>query len=135
MAVESTLLPVCDSLGATWLRNPALPVQAKGLVLFVLDRGDQALTVAGERTNLNRAERRVAHLVLGAAATKGGSDAQVDELHFAARSALRDWSKFRDIGLQSVSEAQVEPELKETDVDGVLLLSAFDVTYLEKYPA
>lgn len=137
-AIHQALYAVVQAVAATEsavaLNNPALPagLQGKGdRVLFTLDRGDQLIDQPGQR------EKRRVRLVMGAFARTRTPDLDVDALHFAARSALRDIrATFRslDINAPIVREVQVEPELKETQTDGALLLSAYEIEYLETYP-
>lgn len=117
------------------LNNPALPVGLQGRaakVLFVLGRGDDLIDQPGAR------EKRRARLVLGAYARTATADLDADALHFAARSAVRGGLRaaMNGVGIMApiVRETQVEPDLKETQTDGALLLSAYEIEYLETYP-
>ena len=116
------------------LYNPALPagLQGRGVrVLFLLDRGDQLVDQPGQR------EKRRTKVVLGALARTTDPDRDADALLFAARIALRGArAVFSAAGIDApiLRETQVEPELKETQSDGALLLSAFEVEYRETYP-
>lgn len=126
---------VASTESADAVNNPALPMGLHGKgprVLFVLGRGDELIDQPGAR------EKRRARLVLGALARTTSADLDVDALHFAARIALRGLrAALNTAGINGpiVREAQVEPELKETMSDGALLLSAYEIEYIETYPA
>ena len=127
---------VASAGGAEALYNPALPagLQSKGpKVLFLIDRGDQLVDQPAQR------EKRRARVVLGAYVRTTTPDLDADALHFATRIALRTAARaaFLEAGIevQIFREVQVEPELKETQTDGALLLSAFEIEYRENYPA
>jgi hypothetical protein len=115
------------------LNNPSLPagLQGKTRVIFMLDRGDQLLEQPSQ------SEKRRVRLVMGAFVRSTTADQAVDELHFAARIAMRAaWAALKAAQVEALlfKEVQVEPELKETQTDGALLLSAFEIDYREKYP-
>lgn len=134
-AVMASVETVALAQAADALNNPALPVGLQGKaprVLFVLARGDELIDQPGAR------EKRRCKLVLGAFARTSTADLDADALHFAARSALRSLRQaLHTLGIVApiVREVQVEPELKETQTDGALLLSAYEIEYLEAYPA
>lgn len=129
---------VATAQGATALYNPPLPMglRDKGpRVLFVLDRGDELLQ-SGDR------EQRQAIVVFGALVVPsvgGDPDALCDELHWALRVALREVDVAVALAAEGkkrrLREVKVEPELRELQVEGSLLLSAFEVSYYETYNA
>lgn len=126
---------VAGANAAEAVNNPALPIGLQGRaakVLFLLGRGDDLIDQPGAR------EKRCARLVLGAYARTAAADLDVDALHFAARIALRGLRvalSGAGINAPIVREVQAEPELKATQADGALLLSAYEVEYIETYPA
>ena len=131
--VFATVTTVATANTAEAISNPALPVglQSKTLVLFTLDRGDQLIDQPGQR------EKRKVRIVVGAFARTRTADLDVDALHFAARIAMRNIRALflaAEINAPIVREVQVEPELKETQTDGALLLSAYEIEYMETYP-
>lgn len=129
---------VATAQGARALYNPPLPVGVKDKgprVLFLLDRGDE-LTESGQH------EKRQAIVVFGALVVPGAGgdpDALCDEMHWALRLALREV----DVSVamagegkrRRMREVKVEPELRELQLEGSLLLSAFEVSYYETYTA
>lgn len=133
-AVFETVEAVAVANSAVAFNNPPLPagVQGKGpLVLFTTDRGDQLIDQPGQR------EKRRVRIVIGAYARTRTADTDVDALHFAARTAMRGvrerFSEL-DIDARIVREVLVEPEMREVQADGALLLSAYEIEYLETYP-
>jgi hypothetical protein len=127
------LAPVAAERSAVLLYNPPLPagLQDRGeRVLFLLDRGDVLIDQPGQR------EKRRARVVMGAHVCTDQPDLQADQLHFAARKALkraRTALGQAGVALQLVREVQSEPELKDAQVEGALLLSAYEIEYLETY--
>lgn len=133
--VMSVVQAAASSSSAEALNNPALPVGLQGKaprLLFVLARGDELVDQPGAR------EKRRCKLVIGAYARTATSDLDADALHFAARVAMRSVrAELNAAGLTApiVREVQAEPDLKETQTEGAMLLSAYEIEYLETYPA
>lgn len=136
-AFGAQLQAVATAQAVDFLENPALPVdpnQFKQRALFYVHRGDKSIDQPGQRN-----EKRTMRLVVGAIAA-GPQDtlAEADALHFAARTALRGeplraaLAAIERIG--RIVEVEVEPALRETQVAGTVLLSAFEVEYFQKYP-
>lgn len=122
--------------GAGALFSPRLPIDPKGKpnkLLFVVDRGDKLIEQTGQR------EKRRVRIVLGALVLAGTAvDAEVDALHFAARAALKAQAlraTLIEMRAPMLREVEVEPELKEAAIEGALLMSAFEIEYLETYPS
>ena len=117
--------------------NPSLPLdsgQARNeRLLFVINRGDQLIDQPG----CNPEKRRL-RVIVGALAKTKDALADADTLHFAVRSALKG-AALRDalvaIGnVGTVTEAEVEPELKDVSTEGSVLLSAYEIEYFQNYP-
>lgn len=136
--VAEHLEQLAKDRGIAWKRNPPLPIQLPEGVkraLFLLLRGDRLERQSG----LN--ERRVMRIVVGACAV-GDVDAglkQADEDHFAARDLTRRGQFLIDVmGGETVlawQEVELEPDLKTTVAPGSVLMSAYEITYLQTYPS
>lgn len=137
-AVYALAQTVAGANQAEALFNPKFPIDTKdraARLLFVMDRGDRLVANEGQR------EKRRARVVLGALIVTEGdtpNDGATDALHFAARAAIKADS-FRallaSMNAPVLRETDVEPELKEVALEGGLLLSAFEIEFLETYPA
>jgi hypothetical protein len=130
---KTVLTPVATNNSAALLTNPVLPVGLKdsgNKVLFTLDRGDDLLEQPGQK------EKRKAKLVMGAFVRSDDADSDADQLHFAARTAIKRIKvALTAQGIDTlVREVQTEQELKELAVEGALLLSSFEIEYKEIYP-
>jgi hypothetical protein len=130
---KTVLTPVAASNSAALLTNPVLPMGLKehgNRVLFTLDRGDDLMEQPGQK------EKRRAKLVVGAFVRSDDADNDADQLHFAARTAIKRIKLA--LTAQSIDtivrEVQTESELKEHAVEGALLLSSFEIEYKETYP-
>lgn len=131
------LRTLAEGLGVTLLENPALPVDPnsfRGQCLFYVHRGDKSVDQPGQRR-----EKRVMRLVLGAIGNdQAATLATVDALHFAARAALRTEALRAalraEVEVGRITEVEVEPQLLEAQVQGTVLLSAFEIEYLQSYP-
>jgi hypothetical protein len=130
---KTVLTPVAASNSAALLTNPVLPVGLKehgNKVLFTLDRGDDLLEQPGQR------EKRRAKFLVGAFVRSDDADNDADQLHFAARTAIKRIKAAMALeGIDTlVREVQAEQEVKEHAVEGALLLSSFEIEYKETYP-
>jgi hypothetical protein len=131
--LHATVAGVATAEGAEAINNPKLPIDTRNRapkLLFTLDRGDKLLEQPGQR------EKRRCRVVLGALAVTSAADADVDALHFAARDALRTIRPaLMALNGHLMREVEIEPELKDLATDGAQLLSAYEIDYLETYPA
>lgn len=138
LAMSQQIQALATEQGCTFLDNPALPLDLKGIsrerVLFLVQRGDRALDQPGQLR-----EKRRCRVLLGAAALTQASLSDADALHFAARIALRTAAfraTLRAAGdVAAVREVEIEPELKSLATEGTALMSAFEVDYFQTYPA
>jgi hypothetical protein len=135
-ALKGVLQDYIDGLtdgAVTLLINPALPIGLAGKeprVLFVLHRGDQLIDQPAQK------EKRKARIVVGALARTASADQDADTLHFGAVLAIRNarTSLMQACPIGPIREVQVEAEIKETKVEGELLMSAFEIEYFQTYP-
>jgi len=135
-AAEVRLQAVATAQAVKLLANPPMPVDlgTSAVALMVLHRGDKLLDQPGQRR-----EKRQMRLVVGVAAKAADALASADELHFAARDALRSEAfraQLRAVGdVSVVREVEVEPALREAIATGTVLLSAFEIDYFQQYPS
>lgn len=137
--LQTVLATVAAAKSAAMVMNPALPVglKDKGPVgLFLSDRGEELIEQSGQVP-----EKRRAKVVVGAFAR---TDEEADALHFAARIVMRG-PEFRAALSAAAKDAkgngqapifreiEVDAALKEVAYEGSLLLSAFQIEYLETY--
>lgn len=131
------LAPVAAQYACLWLEHPALPLDLQPIqnrrALFLVHDGDTAVAQPGQLS-----ERRRASLLVGAVALTRTPLKDSDELHFAARLALRTgaWrSALLAAGVQAgpVREVAVRPEMKSVAQEGSVLLSAFEIEYYQDY--
>jgi len=142
-ACSAEIKAVAAAMSVGWLENPALPIDlgvagpdgvgAKhSKALFVLQRGDRLEDQPG-----NVQERRRMRFVLGAVALGADGAQQADLMHFAARVRLREdavWDRFRLVApVQYLQEVEVERDLKDVAVAGIVLMSAFEIEYRQTY--
>lgn len=128
-------------LGWPFVDQPALPLDM-GLfqgeraqqAVFLLARGDRLLDQPGQNP-----ERRAARFVLGAVSLSAEALADADTLHFGARDAIK--SRAFRAALNAVGdvyqlrEVEIEPQLKDAMSTGCVLMSAYEVEYLQHYPS
>ena len=125
--------------GVGWAANPPLPLdvatQPGNLLLFCMPRGDLLVRAS----NVNPEERRM-RLVIGCRALTSTSLQDADALHFAARDLVKS-RPFRAAlspgirGIGAMREVELEPELKDIAVQGSVLMSAYEIDYLQSYPS
>lgn len=133
------LAALATARGVGWAANPPLPLdgaqQPGNVLLFAVPRGD--LLVKG--SNVNPEERRM-RLVIGCRALTATGLRDADALHFAARDLVKS-RPFRAAlapgirGVGAVREVELEPELKDVAVQGSVLMSAYEIDYLQSYPS
>lgn len=136
-AVAAQLQALAATLSVGWLDNPPWPMDMKGLppkALFILGRGDKLLDQPGVRE-----ERRVLRVLVGAVCLTSTGWADADELHFAARDALKSLSLRQALlaagGARDVREVEIEPEMPEVATVGAVLMSAYEIEYQQTYPS
>lgn len=135
-AFSGRLQALATALGAQFVQNPPLPLDARfagSQLLFVMPRGDKLISQPGQRE-----EKRSMRLVVGAFSTADDGESAADELHFAARDTLKSElarAALKAEGAALVREAELEPELKDVATVGALLLSAYEVEYIQTYPS
>lgn len=131
------LAPVVAAYGCQWLENPPLPLDLRPIAnrraLLLLHRGDRVLDQPGQVR-----EKRRLRLVVGAVALTPAPLRDADELHFAARLALRGdaWRaalKAAGVDVGPVREVELEQELKDMAQEGSVLMSAFEIEYFQAY--
>lgn len=131
------LAPVVTQYACLWLEHPALPLDLQPIqnkrALFLVHDGDNVVAQPGQTS-----ERRRASLMVGAVALTRTPLKDSDELHFAARQALRtdQWrAALLAAGVQvgPVREVAVRPELKSVAQEGSVLMSAFEIDYYQSY--
>lgn len=126
------LSSVATANSAAAVFNPPLPLarQQSSRTLFLLDRGDRLIDQANQR------QKRRCRVVLGALVSAAEAHAEVDALHFAARTAIQALrsNQITD-GRCLLHETEVEPELRDVGANGALLLSAYEIDYEQVYPA
>lgn len=128
---------LATTLGVGWLDNPPLPLDVKSQgdkVLFVITRGDKLVDQPGCQP-----ERRILRVLVGAVSLTSNARAEADEMHFAARDKLKSLA-FRAAllavgGAHDLREVEIEPELRDTASPGAVLMSAYEVEYLQTYPS
>ena len=135
-AVSNRLQALATAQGASYQQNPALPLDSRfsgNKLLFVMPRGDKLTSQPGQRE-----EKRLMRLVVGAFSTADGSESAADELHFAMRDMLKSElarAAMKAEGAVLVREVELEPELKDVATVGALLLSAYEIEYIQTYPS
>lgn len=131
------LQPVVTQFGCLWLEHPPLPLDLQPIqnkrALFIVHDGDSVVDQPGQER-----EKRRARLMVGAVALTRTPLKDSDELHFAARQALRGdvWRealKAAAIAVGPVREVAVKPELKSVAQEGSVLISAFEIDYYQVY--
>jgi hypothetical protein len=131
------LAPVVAEFSCLWLENPPLPLDLKPIgnkrALFIVHRGDKVLDQPGQVR-----EKRRLRLLVGAVALTTTPLRDADELHFAARMALRGdaWRAAlfaAGLAVGPVREVELEPELKDVAQEGSALTSAFEIEYFQTY--
>lgn len=134
-AFRQRLQAVATARSAQFQQNPPLPLDTRfegGKLLFLMPRGDKLISQPGQRE-----EKRQLRLVVGAFTTSE-AEALADELHFAARDHLKSElarAAIKAEGGHTVREVELEPELKDVATVGSLLLSAYEVEYIQTYPS
>lgn len=135
LLVQTLTLAVADAQTEV-LDNPKLPIDRMGRkprVVFLLSRLDKLIEQPGQR-----GERRSTRQVLGVLLAKEGADAEADALHFACRRIFKTDATREALGALKapiVREVEIEPELQQIGMDGVLLYSAYEIEYRENYLA
>lgn len=131
------LAPVVTQYACQWLEHPALPLDLKPIqnkrALVLIHDGDGVVSQHGQTS-----EKRRASLVVGAVALTSSPLRDADELHFAARLALRTgaWRAAllaAGIKVGPVREVAVRPELKSVAQEGSVLMSGFEIDYYQDY--
>jgi hypothetical protein len=134
------LQALATGLGVHFMDNPPLPLDTTTMpsgvdrVLFVIQRGDVLEDQPGQER-----ERRRLRLVVGAASFALDARGPADELHFGARDRCKSRS-FR-AALAAVTpvtelrEAELEPQLQDMASAGAVLLSAYEIQYIQTYPS
>lgn len=128
---------LAGTLSVGWLDNPPLPLDLKSQgekALFVIARGDKLVDQPGCQP-----ERRTVRVLVGAVSLTSNARAEADALHFAARDMLKSLA-FRAAllavgGAHDLREVEIEPELRDIASPGAVLMSAYEVEYLQTYPS
>lgn len=137
--VSARMAEVAVATNAVWMDNPPWPLALQDLgdskpdVLFLLNRGDRWISSAGLR------DKRALRFVVGASNTRDKAQllAFADQVHFAARAALREAAfqmAFQQAGALGLDEVEIEPDLQAAMAAGVVLMSAFEAQYHQTYP-
>lgn len=121
-----------------WLANPPLPLDraehASGRLLWCKPRGDLLIKQPGSHP-----EDRRLRMVVGVRTLTAAALADADVLHFAARDLIKgrpfraDLAALRSVG--QIREVEIEPSLADIAVEGCLLMSAYEIDYLQFYPS
>jgi hypothetical protein len=102
--------------------------------VFLLPRGDRLIDQPGQNP-----ERRAARFVVGAVSLTPESLPDADALHFGARDTLKSAAlrsalfALREVG--QLREVEIDPQLRDAMAAGSVLMSAYEVEYMQHYPS